>query len=265
MGVIAVTGSASGMGRATAERLRAAGHRVIGVDRANADIVADLGSADGRQAAIAGVLDACGGTLDGLTTFAGLPGLTDRAGSVLVEVNYLGTIELLTGLRPALARGTNASAVAISSNSTTCQPGIPQSFVKALIDGDYDEARALGDQHGSVIAYPATKTAIAWWVRRNATTADWIGNGINLNAVAPGLVATPLTDATRADPVIGVMMDQFPVPVGRPGAPEELATFVSYLLSPEARFFVGSVVFVDGGTDALLRPDDVPVNWHPKP
>ena len=50
----------------------------------------------------------------------------------------------------------------------------------------------------------------------------------------------------------------FPVPIGRPGRPEEIASLLTYLLSPDAGFFCGSVVFADGGTDATVRADDYP-------
>jgi NAD(P)-dependent dehydrogenase (short-subunit alcohol dehydrogenase family) len=50
----------------------------------------------------------------------------------------------------------------------------------------------------------------------------------------------------------------FPVPIGRPGRPEEIASLLVYLLSPDAAFFCGSVVFVDGGSDAAVRSDDFP-------
>src|SRR3954470_20116757 len=103
MGTICVTGSASGMGAATARLLRADGHRVIGVDLRDADVVADVGTADGRQAAIDAITAECGGSLDGLVTFAGLGGGTGRPASLLVSVNYFGTVELIAGLRPALA------------------------------------------------------------------------------------------------------------------------------------------------------------------
>jgi NAD(P)-dependent dehydrogenase (short-subunit alcohol dehydrogenase family) len=63
-----------------------------------------------------------------------------------------------------------------------------------------------------------------------------------------------MLDATRADEVIGEFVDAFPIPVGRRGTADELATFVRFLLGPDARFFCGSVIFVDGGTDAQTRP-----------
>ena len=119
MGTICITGSASGMGAATTARLRDKGHTVIGVDVRDADIVADLGTPEGRAAAIAGVGDACGGTLDGFAPFAGMGGLPDRAGSLVASVNYFGTSVLLEGLRPLLAAGTDPSVVVISSNSVT--------------------------------------------------------------------------------------------------------------------------------------------------
>src|SRR4051812_18725877 len=138
MRTIVVTGSASGMGAATKARLEAAGERVIGVDIRDADIVADLGTAEGRAAAIAAVGELSDGVIDGLVTWAGLPGLTDRPGSLLVSVNYFGTIALLEGLRPLLAKGDRPSAVAISSNSTTCQPGVPMDVVERCLAGDED-------------------------------------------------------------------------------------------------------------------------------
>ncbi len=54
------------------------------------------------------------------------------------------------------------------------------------------------------------------------------------------------------------------IPVGRPGRPEEVAGFIAYLLGPEARFFCGSMLFIDGGTDALFRTNDWPQLWEPQ-
>ncbi len=263
MGTIAITGSASGMGAATAERLRADGHRVIGVDLHDADVEADLATPEGRTVAIDGVLDRCDGVLQGLVPFAGLGPLPDRTGPIVVAVNYFGAVALLDGLRPALAAAPDgAAAVAISSNSTTVQPGVPAAVIEACLAGDEEAAKAASEADGSFGAYPATKTAIARWSRTHAVTDEWIGAGINLNVVAPGMVATAMVDEGLADPVLAPFLKDFPLPVGRPGRPEELAALVAFLLGPEARFFVGSVIFADGGTDALLRPDAIPSNWQ---
>lgn len=72
MGTYAVTGSASGMGRETAQRLRDGGHTVIGVDIRSAEVVADLSTPAGRKTAADGVLAASGAGLDGAMLAAGL-------------------------------------------------------------------------------------------------------------------------------------------------------------------------------------------------
>lgn len=261
MGTICITGSASGMGAATAARLRAKGHTVIGVDVRDADIVADLGTPEGRTAAIAAVTEACGGALDGLAPFAGLGPLPGRSGALIASVNYFGTVALLEGLHPCLARGTDASAVAISSNSTTCQPGYPLDLVDALLAGDEARARTLAEETGPFNSYPASKLAVARFVRRNAPTPEWTGRGIRLNAIAPGKIATNMIAEGMADPDMRPLLEAFTVPIGRDGRPEELAALVDFLLGPDSTFFCGSIVFCDGGTEAQLRPDDWPSPW----
>lgn len=259
---IVITGAASGIGAATAARLGRNGQKIIGVDLRDADVVADLSTPDGRAAAIDGVTSLVDGAIDGLVTCAGLGPLPSRPGSVIVAVNYFGTIEVLRGLRPLLAHGTSPAVVAISSNSTTCQPALPVDLVDLCLAGDESGARARADEIGGMGGvYPASKTAVARWVRHQAVTPDWIGAGIRLNAVAPGMIDTAMVAEGRADATVGPLLDLFPIPAGGPGRPEEVADVIAFLLSPESRLLVGSIVFADGGTDALLRPDDWPAPW----
>jgi NAD(P)-dependent dehydrogenase (short-subunit alcohol dehydrogenase family) len=263
---VAVTGAASGIGAACATRLTASGYRVIGVDLHDTEVVADLGTTEGRARAVAEVgalVGEAGGTLGGVVTCAGLAGAPWHAGELLASVNYFGTVEVLEGLRPLLVQG--GSAVVISSNSTTVQPGIPPDLVAACLAHDEERARALAREAGSMTTYPATKLALAHWVRRQATGAEWAGSGLRLNAVAPGMIDTPLVADMRSDPEVGALLDMLPIPAGRPGHPSEIAALVELLLGPDGGFFCGSVLFCDGGSDALLRTADWPAAWDITP
>jgi NAD(P)-dependent dehydrogenase (short-subunit alcohol dehydrogenase family) len=263
MGTYAVSGSASGIGAATATALRAGGHRVIGVDLHDAEVVADLGTESGRSGGVAGVLAECDGVLDGLVTCAGIAGSSaTHGGGRVVSINYFGTVALVAGLREALARGADPAVVCVSSNSTTCMPNWPQEIADACLAGDEPGACAAAEGQPSFLAYPATKAAVAWYVRTQATTAEWIGAGIRLNAVAPGVVETPMVATQRADPVLGSAVDAFPVPRGQHAQPAEIASVIAFLLGPGASYLVGTVLFADGGTDALLRTTAFPARWQ---
>lgn len=247
-----VSGAASGIGAATRARLEADGHRVIGVDLRGCEIDADLATASGRADACAAVAELAPDGVDGIVPCAGIAGLTAVDAALLVSVNYFGAVGLVEGLRDALRPG--AAVVLLSSNSVTCQPGWNASVARACLDGDEPRARELAAPVEAVMVYPSSKAALAYWVRREAVRPEWIGDGIRLNAVAPGMIATPMTDALREDPELGVFADAYPTAIGRPGRPEEIADLIAFLLSDAAALIVGTVVFADGGTDAIMRP-----------
>ena len=108
------------------------------------------------------------------------------------------------------------------------------------------------------MAYAASKIALSRWVRRQAVTAAWAGEGIRLNALAPGAVRTPLLEAQLDDPRQAKQLKRFPIPLGEYGDPGDIADWVVFMLGPSARSLCGSVVFVDGGSDAWFRADDWP-------
>ncbi|GAA3666448.1 SDR family oxidoreductase [Nocardioides ginsengisoli] len=261
MGTYAVTGSASGMGAAVVQQLRADGHTVITVDIKEADVVADLATAGGRRAAAQEVLDRAA-VLDGAVLAAGLgpaPG-RDRA-RLIAEVNFLGAVELLEAWRPALAAADKAKVVVFSSNSTTTMPMVPRRAVRALLERDVPKAlktlRLFGKMAPS-FAYGASKIAISQWVRREAVTREWAGAGIRLNAIAPGAILTPLLEQQLATPAEAKRIKAFPVPIGGFGDAGQLARWVVFMLSDAADFLCGSVLFVDGGSDAWFRAEDWP-------
>jgi NAD(P)-dependent dehydrogenase (short-subunit alcohol dehydrogenase family) len=261
MGTVAVTGAAAGIGAATKTRLLAAGHRVISIDIAEGDVVADLSGPAGREAAIDGVLAASSGRLDGLVTAAGVPprvAVTD-----IVSVNYFGTVALLSGLHGALAAAGRARAVAVSSVMASTLPGVPMDVVEACLAGDEERARDLvasyeSNRHG--VVYAATKVAISRWVRRNAWTPEWARAGIRLNAIAPGATKTAFFgDSKEDDP----RQDQ--IPTGVAASADQIAAWIEMMLGDNAEFLCGSVIYVDGGADARRRPDAWPSPPAPGP
>ncbi len=248
---VAVTGSASGIGAAVRMRLARAGARVIGVDVRDADVLADLADPAGRAAATAAIRRASDGRLDGLVACAGVG--PHVASPTIVTVDYFGAQATLAGLRDCLAAARGA-AVAVASNAAV-MPNADGPLVDACLRGDEPGARAIAAGLDGPRAYAGAKLALARWVRRHAPAAAWAGAGVRLNAVAPGAVLTPLLQQGLDDASLGPAIRGFPIPTGGFGTPQQIAAAVAFLLDPDAAFCCGTVLFVDGGTDALLRPD----------
>jgi NAD(P)-dependent dehydrogenase (short-subunit alcohol dehydrogenase family) len=135
-------------------------------------------------------------------------------------------------------------------------PGIPGDLVTALLDGDEERAGHRADVAGADAAYAASKLALARWARRAAP--GWMGAGIRLNVIAPGLVRTPMVAEMERDPAGAALVARYPSPRGGAVEPAEVASVAAFLLGPDAAAVAGAVLPVDGGTEALLRADDWP-------
>jgi NAD(P)-dependent dehydrogenase (short-subunit alcohol dehydrogenase family) len=250
-----ITGTASGIGAATAQLLAGEGHRVVGVDRHDADVCADLSTPAGRAGAISEVDRITRGRVDAVIASAGTSGL----GAKDVRVDYFGAIATLDGLRPLLARASAPRAVAIVSFALVLP--VSDALVVACLDGDEERAIAVATGLPPVepgVVYASAKRALARWVRRQAPVADWAGAGIPLNAVAPGIIRTPMTAPLIADAREALMLvETVPMPLGGIAEPGAVATVLAFLTSEELQSVTGQVLFVDGGADCVTRGDDV--------
>ncbi|MEV7006745.1 SDR family oxidoreductase [Streptosporangium sp. NPDC051022] len=253
---IAVSGTASGIGQALAHLLRAQGDEVIGIDLRDAEVNADLATPEGRELAVRSVLESSGGVLDGIVACAGVSGPTP----LTVKVNFFGVTALLEGLRPALAAADRPRAVVVGSISGT-QPADP-GVVAACLDDDEPAALALADEvvergEGNRL-YPSSKSALARWLRRSAVTPEWAGSGIPLNAVAPGVVLTPMSAPLFENEAMRAIMDKaVPMPLNGYATAEVVAEALRWLVSPANSHMTGQVIYLDGGAEAVLRGPEV--------
>ncbi len=231
-----VTGGASGIGRATARRMAAAGARVsvLDLDAAAAEAVAgetggvsfgvDVGDPNAVKAAVDASAEALGG-LDiiynnaGTTAFGELHGMDPAEWERVLRVNLTG---VWAGIRAAVPHLRAAGAGSIVST--------------ASISGTRP---AAGEG-----PYAASKAAVA---ALTASAALEYGPEIRVNAVSPGMIRTAMTA-----PWFEFMPDQWQrferdTPLGRVGEPEDVADVVVFLCSDLARFVTGQNIVVDGG------------------
>ncbi|MBF5004306.1 SDR family oxidoreductase [Diaphorobacter caeni] len=249
-----MSGCATGIGAAARKALEAAGHKVIGIDIRDAEIIADLSTQEGRKQAIDAALTACRGVLDGLVLCAGL-GTHVRPAGKIASVNYFGAVELLDGLFPALKKGQSPAAVVISSVASAHLPWDKNPLASAFENGDDAMAQAIvngaGEQGGN-LAYAGSKNGLTVAIRKRAV--PWGKDGVRLNSVAPGATETPLLQASAQDPRFAKSIAEFLPPMGRRADPAEMASVIAFLMSPGASYVHGAQICVDGGIDAQMRP-----------
>ncbi len=236
--VALVTGGGSGIGAATASLLleRGADVAVLDVDPSGAPEGCRRLTADVTDdAAVRDAVDELR-RLDILVNNAGVGAIGDVTADDdaewhrVLDVNVVGAVRVTRAALPLLRR--SAHAAIVNTSSVLAVQGVPN--------------RAL---------YSATKGALLSLTL--AMAADHVGEGIRVNAVAPGTADTPwigrLLDAAE-DPAAERTALERRQPIGRLVTPEEVANAIAYLASPSSSSTTGTVLGVDGGMGTLRLP-----------
>jgi NAD(P)-dependent dehydrogenase (short-subunit alcohol dehydrogenase family) len=238
-----VTGASSGIGRATALRLAAAGHHLLAIGRdapALDDVCAEIARAGGRAEPFVADVTAPGapdaivaratarGGLDALVNAAGIIAsggvaeTTDDGWDVMMDVNVRAPFRLIRAAVEALA-ARRGSVVNVSSVAgLRAFPGLT--------------------------AYCVSKAAVDQLTR--VAALDLAPRGVRVNAVNPGVVVTNLHRRGGMDEekyAAFLEKSKSTHPLGRPGTPDEIADLIAFLVSPAAGWITGETISIDGG------------------
>jgi NAD(P)-dependent dehydrogenase (short-subunit alcohol dehydrogenase family) len=224
--IAAITGAAGGIGGALAAGFAAAGWQVLAIDRVApapppsgvAALSLDITDADAVRAWGEGLHQ-----LDLLINAAGIirrgDELDPEVFAHVVDVNLNGAMRMCAAARPALAAAGGGAIINIASMLSL--------FGGPLVPG-----------------YTAAKSGIAGLTRSLAVA--WAGDGIRVNAIAPGWIETPMTRALRDDEARSRTI-LARTPMGRWGRPEDLVGPALFLAGEGAGFVTGAMLAVDGG------------------
>ena len=226
--VALVTGAAGGIGSAVVAAFEAAGHRVLGIDRDEADLT----DADQAAGAVAGALQRYG-RLDAVVCAHGGSGrrfgdgpvdeCTEEGWDATLEMNLKSVYLVCRAAVPALRAAGGGAIVTVAS-------------VLGMV----------GDRDFATHAYAASKGGLIALTRAMAVT--YAPDGIRCNVVCPGLIATPMSERAQGDPAIRERLAELQPLTGDLGRPEDVAEAVLYLAT--ARFATGTVLTVDAGWTA---------------
>jgi NAD(P)-dependent dehydrogenase (short-subunit alcohol dehydrogenase family) len=244
---VVVTGAAGGIGAATCARLVAEGARVVAVDRDRATLdelrsglpadsalevlAGDVTDTETAAAAVERAIDAFG-RLDGVVSIAGASGRAAGDGPVhectpegwawTLETNLTSQFLMARAALPKLIEGGGGSIVLLGS-------------VLGL---------GGGGRNFATHAYAAAKAGTTGLAR--AMASYYASDGVRVNVVAPGLVATPMSARAQGD---GEVMAEIEArqPLGGIAQPEQVAGTIAYLLSADSAHTTGATITVDGG------------------
>jgi NAD(P)-dependent dehydrogenase (short-subunit alcohol dehydrogenase family) len=239
-----VTGASSGIGRAAARRLAAAGYQVLAVGRDSAALdavcrqiagaggtaaacVADVTASEAPRAVVEGARELDGG-IDALVNAAGIiasgavADTTDDAWDAMLDVNVRAPFRLIRAATPSLVERQGAVVNVSSVAGLRAFPGL--------------------------VSYCVSKAAVDQLTR--CAALELAPRGVRVNAVNPGVVVTNLhrrggmEEARYAEFLERAKSTH---PLGRPGTPEEIADLIAFLASPASGWITGETVAIDGG------------------
>jgi 2-hydroxycyclohexanecarboxyl-CoA dehydrogenase len=226
-----VTGGASGIGRAVAQRLRDDGFRVAVIDLSPTDDgtgqIADVTDRTQVDAAVAAIREAFGPILV-LVNAAGVDGfkkfsqMSFEEWSKVIDVNLNGVFHTIQAVLPDMVEAGWGRIVNISSSSThSGQPFMAH--------------------------YVAAKSAVNGLTKSLAL--EYGPSGITVNAVPPGFVDTPMLRSAESRHLLGGSVEDHiaRTPVRRVGQPEDIAAACSFFVSEEAGYITGQILGVNGG------------------
>ncbi|MER6961064.1 MULTISPECIES: SDR family NAD(P)-dependent oxidoreductase [unclassified Streptomyces] len=214
-----VTGGASGLGAASAERLRADGLKVTTLDLSGADVCADVTD----EEALWQVADAIG-HVDVLVNSAGIVGpnkplleTTPEEWRRVLDVNVLGTANTIRVFAPGMR--TRGWGRVVNFASMAGKDGNPNLSI-----------------------YSASKAAVIALTK--SAGKELATSGVLVNVITPAVIATPMNETTAPD-VLARLADL--IPMQRIGRPEEVAELVAFLASDRVSFSTGAVYDISGG------------------
>jgi gluconate 5-dehydrogenase len=239
--VAVVTGGSSGIGRAIAGALGRAGARVVLVARREAPLAATVTHlvADGVEAAAVAA---------DLADRAALRAAADRAAQVYGEPDILVNAAAVNR-RPPMAELTDDDWDATIAANLDAPFLLGQRFAPPMAARGWGRIINIASQqavraYGNSGAYGVSKAGLTGLTRSQAEA--WSRHGVCCNAIAPGVVHTPLTRELFADPARVAAMAARTM-LGRNGEPADFAGAAVFLASPASAAVTGQTIFVDGG------------------
>tara|TARA_R110002051_G_C8769269_1_gene503256 strand:- start:27269 stop:28015 length:747 start_codon:yes stop_codon:yes gene_type:complete len=231
-----VTGANTGIGQAIAVGLAAAGAYVIAAGRSSCqDTVTLINKQGGRGEACA---------LD-LSDPANAAGILDTVGDLDILVNNAGIIRRADSVDYSEADWDDVMDVNLKAVFLMCQTFARAAIARGTGGRIVNIASLLSFQGGiRVPAYTASKHGVAGLTKLLAN--EWSVHGINVNAIAPGYIATNNTTALRDDPQRSAEILSR-IPAGRWGDPADIAGAATFLCGPASGYITGAVLNVDGG------------------